>query len=109
MFPDGSLCQPTRHFSLPPSHIPLLPCVTDVCEHAPLLLCAAVLCWPGLDIIKEAWSPIHSVSTILTSVQSLLTDPNVASPANNEAAALYRSDEREYRKRVRHCAQQATL
>ena len=62
-----------------------------------------------LDIIRDAWSPIHSVQTILTSIQSLLSDPNAASPANNEAAALYRSDEKEYRKRVRQCAAQATM
>ncbi|KAK9865992.1 hypothetical protein WJX84_006339 [Apatococcus fuscideae] len=54
-----------------------------------------------LDIIQDKWSPIHSVSTILTSVQSLLTDPNCASPANGEAATLYQSNKVEYNRRVR--------
>ena len=34
-------------------------------------------------------SPCHNVCTILTSIQSLLTDPNCASPANPDAAQLY--------------------
>lgn len=29
-----------------------------------------------LDILQDQWNPIFSVSTILTSIQSLLTDPN---------------------------------
>ena len=41
-----------------------------------------------MDIIQDQWSPIHNVCTLLTSIQSLLTDPNPASPANPEAGAL---------------------
>lgn len=55
------------------------------------------------SIIQDHWSPIYTVSTILTSIQSLLTDPNPASPANPEAAKLWASDKKEYRKRVRAC------
>ncbi|CAB4314431.1 unnamed protein product [Prunus armeniaca] len=57
-----------------------------------------------MDIIQDAWSPCHNVSTILTSIQSLLTDPNPASPANNEAAHMYQHDIQAYNKRVRRCA-----
>mmetsp|Transcript_32843 Transcript_32843/g.53289 ORF Transcript_32843/g.53289 Transcript_32843/m.53289 type:complete len:156 (+) Transcript_32843:126-593(+) len=57
-----------------------------------------------LDIIQDAWVPTYTVSTILTSIQSLLTDPNPASPANPEAAHLYSSDRGAYNKRVRRCA-----
>ncbi|KAH9297111.1 hypothetical protein KI387_028793, partial [Taxus chinensis] len=42
-----------------------------------------------MDIIQDAWSPFRNVCTILTSIQSLLTDPNIVSPANPEAAQLY--------------------
>jgi ubiquitin-conjugating enzyme E2 A len=35
-----------------------------------------------LDVIQAKWSPSYTVSSILTSIQSLLTDPNVQSPAN---------------------------
>jgi ubiquitin-protein ligase len=62
-----------------------------------------------LDILQTQWSPIYTVSTILTSIQSLLTDPNNASPANPEAAKLYDSNKKEYRKRVRAVAAKATL
>lgn len=60
-----------------------------------------------LDIIQDQWSPCHSVSTILTSIQSLLTDPNCASPANPEAASLYVQNRTEYNKKVRRCAQRS--
>ncbi|XP_062101310.1 ubiquitin-conjugating enzyme E2 1-like [Humulus lupulus] len=60
-----------------------------------------------MDIIQDAWSPCHNVSTILTSVQSLLTDPNPASPANPEAAQLYQNDIQAYNKRVRRCARRS--
>ena len=42
-----------------------------------------------LDILQHAWSPVYDVSSILTSIQSLLTDPNINSPANNTAAVMY--------------------
>eukprot|EP00275_Glaucocystis_incrassata_P002127 EC124832.1.p1 GENE.EC124832.1~~EC124832.1.p1 ORF type:complete len:105 (+),score=1.76 EC124832.1:259-573(+) len=57
-----------------------------------------------LDIIQDAWVPTYTVSTILTSIQSLLTDTNPASPANPEAAHLYTGDRAAYNKRVRKCA-----
>lgn len=31
-----------------------------------------------LDILQDKWKPIYTVGTILTSIQSLLTDPNSA-------------------------------
>ena len=36
-----------------------------------------------LDILQNQWSPIYDISAILTSIQSLLCDPNPKSPANN--------------------------
>ena len=42
-----------------------------------------------LDILREQWSPVFDISAILTSIQSLLCDPNPKSPANAEAARLY--------------------
>ena len=41
-----------------------------------------------LDIIQDEWKPVYTVSTILSSIQSLLTDPNIDSPANVEAARV---------------------
>ena len=42
-----------------------------------------------LDILQNRWSPTYDVSAILTSIQSLLDEPNPNSPANNVAAQLY--------------------
>ena len=42
-----------------------------------------------LDILKEKWSAAYSVVTILLSLQSLLGEPNNASPLNMQAAQLW--------------------
>ena len=54
-----------------------------------------------LDILQNQWSPIYDISAILTSIQSLLCDPNPNSPANSEAARLFAENRREYYKRVK--------
>ena len=53
-----------------------------------------------LDVLQNRWSPTYDVSAILTSIQSLLDEPNPNSPANSVAAQLYRENRREYKKRV---------
>lgn len=45
-----------------------------------------------LDILQNQWSPIYDVWAVLTSIRSLLADPNPNSPANSEAAGLYNSN-----------------
>ena len=54
-----------------------------------------------LDILQNNWSPIYDVSAVLTSIQSLLSDPNPNSPANSEAARLYVEDRKAYNRRVK--------
>ncbi|KAL0761319.1 hypothetical protein Bca101_077469 [Brassica carinata] len=54
-----------------------------------------------LDILQNQWSPIYDVAAILTSIQSLLCDPNPNSPANSEAARMFSESKREYNRRVR--------
>lgn len=58
-----------------------------------------------LDILTNQWSPIYDVHTVLTSIQSLLSDPNPDSPANAEAARLYTENVQEYYKRVKECVE----
>jgi len=53
-----------------------------------------------LDILQNRWSPTYDVSSILTSIQSLLDEPNPNSPANNQAAQLYTANRREYEKKI---------
>ena len=38
-----------------------------------------------LDILQNRWSPTYDVSAMLTSIQSLLDEPNPNSPANRYA------------------------
>jgi len=62
-----------------------------------------------LDILQNNWSPIYDVGAILTSIQSLLSDPDPASPANAEASQLFERDRREYHRRVRAIVEQSWM
>ncbi len=46
---------------------------------------------------------MQTPETILLSVISMLSSPNDESPANVEAAAMWRSDEKGFKRRVRKC------
>jgi len=50
-----------------------------------------------LDILKEKWSAAYNVRTVLLSIQSLLGDPNLDSPLNGHAAAIW-NNVAEYKK-----------
>ncbi|CAM6006325.1 unnamed protein product [Sphagnum balticum] len=60
-----------------------------------------------LDILQNQWSPIYDVWAVLTSLRSLLSDPNPSSPANSEAAQLYSSNRVEYDRRVREIVEKS--
>ncbi|XP_035540319.1 ubiquitin-conjugating enzyme E2 2-like isoform X3 [Juglans regia] len=60
-----------------------------------------------LDILQNQWSPIYDAAAILTSIQSLLCDPNPNSPANSEAARMFSENKREYNRRVREIVEQS--
>ena len=60
-----------------------------------------------LDILQNQWSPIYDISAILTSIQSLLCDPNPKSPANNEASKLFMEDRKEYVRRVKEIVEKS--
>lgn len=57
----------------------------------------------GYESAAERWSPVQTPETILLSVISMLSSPNDESPANVEAAALWRDNTPEFKKRVRKC------
>ncbi|KPM34297.1 hypothetical protein AK830_g12272, partial [Neonectria ditissima] len=70
------------------------------------LVCISILHPPGDDPnhyehASERWSPIQSVEKILISVMSMLAEPNDESPANVEAAKMWRERRAEYENRVR--------
>mmetsp|Transcript_20274 Transcript_20274/g.36445 ORF Transcript_20274/g.36445 Transcript_20274/m.36445 type:complete len:210 (+) Transcript_20274:255-884(+) len=62
-----------------------------------------------LDILQNKWSPIYDVSGILTSIQSLLSDPNADSPANCAASSLFRQNRREYNAKVREIVEASLI
>ena len=72
-------------------------------------VCISILHPPGTDSFNEQesaderWRPILGVEAVLVSVLSMLTDsqPNLDSPANIDAAKLFKEDPKEYRKQVR--------
>ena len=49
-----------------------------------------------LDILKDAWTPALTISKVLLSICSLLTDPNPDDPLVPEIAQLYRSNRAEH-------------
>ncbi len=53
-----------------------------------------------LDILKEKWSAIYNVQSVLLSLQSLLGEPNNSSPLNGQAAELWHNDMVEYTRLV---------
>lgn len=55
----------------------------------------------GYESASERWSPVQSPETILLSVISMLSSPNDESPANVDAAKLWREDPKEFRKKCR--------
>ena len=74
------------------------PTVTFVtpCFH-PNVDCHGAIC---LDILKENWTAVLTASQVLLSIQSLLDNPNNASPLNPQAAALW-GDQVEFKRAVR--------
>jgi ubiquitin-conjugating enzyme E2 G2 len=74
-------------------------------------VCISILHPPGDDpnqyeLASERWSPIQNVEKILISVMSLLAAPNDESPANLDAAKMWRENRPEYEKKVRAQAKQ---
>ena len=68
-------------------------------------VCISILHAPGEDRFgyekaSERWSPVQSVEKVLMSVISMLAEPNDMSPANVEAAKLWRNDRKAFSERV---------
>jgi ubiquitin-conjugating enzyme E2 G1 len=70
-------------------------------------VCISILHPPGEDEFNsqesadERWRPILGVEQILVSIVSMLGDPNDESPANLDAAVMWRNDRAAFKKKVR--------
>ncbi|KAL3110641.1 hypothetical protein niasHT_017519 [Heterodera trifolii] len=69
-------------------------------------VCISILHPPGIDPlgyeqVAERWNHHRTVESVLVSIQLLLAEPNFNSPANVDAAVLFRSDPARYREEVR--------
>ena len=53
-----------------------------------------------LDILKDKWSPALSISKVLLSIESLLTDPNPDDPFMPEIANLLKSNPEKYKEQA---------
>lgn len=68
-------------------------------------VCISILHEPGEDRFgyerpEERWLPIHTVESIMLSVISMLSQPNIESPANTDAAREFREHPDSFKKRV---------
>ena len=54
-----------------------------------------------IDILQDQWSEAMSIEQVLLSIRSLLGEPNANSPANIDAAVLYKEHRNEFHQRVR--------
>lgn len=98
-------CSYKLRMKFPPEYPYSPPTVTfsTPCWH-PNVDSAGTIC---LDILQDKWTAAYSVRTLLMSIQTLLADPNNASPLNTQAAQTW-DDQVAYREMVRQKYKEST-
>ena len=61
----------------------------------------------GYEDNSERWKPVHGVGSVIMSVISMLSDPNDESPANIDAAVMWREKYSEFKKKVYKCVEES--
>jgi len=77
-------------------------------------VCISILHSPGNDplsgeLAEERWMPTQTVATIMLSFQSMLSDPNISSPANVDASTMWRDRRQEFIEKCAKLVQSANL
>ena len=62
-----------------------------------------------LDILKDAWSPALTISKVLLSISSLLTDPNPNDPLVGDIARIYIQDRTLYNQTAKQWTQKYAM
>ena len=74
-------------------------------------VCISILHPPGEDKFnefesaEERWRPIIGIEAVLISVVSMLSSPNINSPANIDASKMFRDDLKQFKRMVRRTVQ----
>lgn len=103
-FADGTFLLSIHFDESFPTRPPLIKFVSDMFH--PNVYPDGNIC---LDILQNRWSPTYDVGAVLTSIRSMLNDPNCASPANVQAAQLYEKDRVEYERRVQETVEKSWM
>ncbi|KAL3100102.1 hypothetical protein niasHS_000713 [Heterodera schachtii] len=100
-----------------PQHPPKMRFITNILHpnvYRDGYVCISILHPPGdgphgVERAAERWQSVHTVESIVISVQSMLSEPNFLSPANLEALLMFRINPQRYNERVKQCVKESNV